>query len=62
MYTGRMLDKEHEEWLENHNARKAMAKKNGGKRPASPKKADDSKKSSDEADDLDGRVWRGEAA
>lgn len=54
-------NKEHEEWLENRNARRAAAKKNARHPLIPPKKADDTKKA-DEGDDQDGRVWRGETA
>jgi len=56
-----MKDREHEEWLENRNARLAAAKKNAKHPLIPPKKADDTKKE-EEGDDQDGRVWRGEAA
>lgn len=56
-----MRDIEHEEWLENRNARLAAAKKNNKHPLVPPKKADDTKRI-EEGDDLDGRVWRGEAA
>lgn len=55
-----MKDKEHEEWLENRNARLAAAKKNA-KHPLIPVKKPDDSKRADEGDDQDGRVWRGEA-
>ena len=61
MYNGQMKDSEHEEWLENRNARLAAAKKNNKHPLIPPKKADDTKKE-EEGDDQDGRVWRGEAA
>ena len=61
MYNGQMKDREHEEWLENRNARLAAAKKNNKHPLIPPKKADDTKKE-EEGDDQDGRVWRGEAA
>lgn len=61
MYNSGMKDKEHEEWLENRNARLAAAKKNNKHPLIPPKKADDTKRI-EEGDDLDGRVWRGETA
>ncbi|MEK7156771.1 MAG: hypothetical protein AAB790_03105 [Patescibacteria group bacterium] len=56
-----MKDREHEEWLENRNARRAAAKKNTAHPLIPPPKADDTKRA-EEGDDQDGRVWRGEAA
>ncbi len=56
-----MNDREHEEWLENRNARKAAAKANAKHPPIPPKKAEDKKKEED-VDDQEGRIWRGEAA
>jgi len=61
MYNSQMKDREHEEWLENRNARLAAARKNAKHPLIPPKKADDTKKP-EESDDQDGRVWRGEAA
>jgi len=60
-YNCRMKDREHEEWLENKNARKAAAKQNHTTPPISPKKTTEKKKE-DGADDLDDRIWRGDAA
>jgi len=56
-----MRDIEHEEWLENRNARLAAAKLKNKKPPIPPKKAEEKKKSEDD-DDLNGRLWRGENA
>lgn len=56
-----MLDKEHAEWLENRNARRAIAKKNGKKAPVPPKKPGAEEKREAPSDDQDGRIWRGEA-
>ncbi len=59
-YNCSMLDKEHEEWLENRNARKAAAKKSGSKPPLPLKKPTDTKKAELD-DDHEGLIWRGEA-
>jgi len=62
VYTEGMTDREHEEWLEDRNARRAAAKKNSSKPPIPPKKADDKKREDGDDGDLNGRIWRGEAA
>ena len=55
-----MKDREHEEWLENRNARLAAAKKNAKKPPVLKKKGDEAK-AEEPADDTVDRVWwRGE--
>jgi hypothetical protein len=54
-----MNDREHEEWLENRNARKAAAKKHKKPLPARPPK-DEEKKRDEPQDDLGDHVWRGE--
>ena len=54
-----MVDREHEEWLQDEIARKAA--KNKFNPPIPPKKADDRKRE-EPTDDQDGRVWRGDAA
>lgn len=56
-----MYEREHEEWLENRNARKAAAKANAKKPPILKKKPDD-RKNDENTDDQEGRIWRGEAA
>ncbi len=56
-----MNDREHEEWLENQNARKAAAKAKAQKPPFLKKKADEQKRD-EEQDDQNGRIWRGENA
>ena len=56
-----MYEREHEEWLENVNARKAAAKAKAKKPPVLKKKTDEKKKEAED-DDLNGRIWRGEAA
>ena len=59
-YNCRMKDREHEEWLENRNARRAAAKANAKKPPVLKKKADEAK-AEEPADDAVDRVWwRGE--
>lgn len=60
-YTGGMKDKEHEEWLENRNARRAAAKQTR-KAPTPPPGTPTDTKMGDDGDDQDGRVWRGETA
>ncbi len=62
VYWRHMRDMEHEEWLENRNARKAEAKQNHKTPPVPPKTAGAATKKEDDGDDQDGRVWRGEAA
>lgn len=56
-----MYEREHEEWLENVNARKAAAKAKAKKPPVLKKKIEDRKRD-EEADDQNGRIWRGENA
>ena len=56
------MDREHEEWLENRNARKAAAKQNHKTPPIPPKTAGSPAKKEDNGDDLDDRIWRGDAA
>jgi|GEM_PF-3550949 hypothetical protein len=53
-----MQDKEHEEWLENQNARKAAAKKHAKTKPALPQKKDADKRKTDDTDEEDSvRAW-----